>query len=254
MDLPERLRFDRRAFERFFASPASPTHWIRATLHDAERIPEGAALLVGNHGPLGLDTPLLAHALYERFGRTPRPLADRLMFRFGPGRMLAKVTASVEGTPDNALALLEAGEWVLVYPGGSRETQRGRDARYQLRWGDRQGFVRVALRAGAPIVPVACLGNDDAFVQLRSSEQMAQTLPGRLVTRLVGRDYVLPLMLPVPRRLAFHYYFGEPIQPGHADPDSADQVATHRQRVREALETLLAEGLERRRQRKQDAR
>ena len=135
----------------FFASPMSPTHWVQAELHEPERIPEGPCLLVGNHGPLGVDTPILVHALFERHGILLRPLADRLFYRSAFGRRMARVTASVEATPDNALAILAAGEPVLVYPGGARETQRDRKARYTLSWEGRQGFVRVAMQADVPV-------------------------------------------------------------------------------------------------------
>lgn len=241
--VPEPLRFDREAFERFFASPLSPTHWVSTRLHDTDHLPDGAALLVGNHGPLGMDTPLLSRALYEHCGRAPRSLGDRLAFRVPPARKLARAIGAVEGTPDNALTLLQAGEWVLVYPGGVREAQRGNERRYTLSWEGRLGFVRVALRARVPIVPVACVGNDDAFVRVRSREQMSRTLPGRWIARWLGPDYVPPLLLPVLKKLRFDYYFGEPITLGEGDPEDSEHVQRQQQRVRTALEELVHKGL-----------
>lgn len=54
-----------------------------------------------------------------------------------------------------------AGELVLVLPGGLCEAVKPHELRYRLLWGHRYGFVRAALRHGAPLVPVASLGADD---------------------------------------------------------------------------------------------
>lgn len=248
--VPRHLAADPEALRRFFASPVSPTRWIEAHLHDSERIPDGGCLLVGNHGPLGIDTPVLVHALHARHGRLVRPLADRLLFRNAVGRLLAGVTQSVEGTPDNARALLRAGQWVVVYPGGARETQRTTESRYTLSWEGRTGFIKVAMEAAVPVVPVACIGNDDVFRQLRSQQEVARTLPGRAITRWLGDSYVPPLLMPIPRKGLFHYYFGEPIHLGDGDVDDEAVVADLQRRVQHALVSLLESGRAERRARR----
>jgi len=249
--LPPELRVDRRAFERHMADfPLA--RWMRPRLHDVDRVPEGPVLLVGNHGPLGVDTPFLVHAIFRDTGRIVRPLADRLFFKWGAlGRFMVRATASVEARPNAALALLRAGEWVLVYPGGARETMRSPDQRYTLSWEGRLGFVRVALEAAVPIVPVACVGNDDVFVQLMGRDEVAQTALGKLVGSALGPNYVPPVFFPSFRPIALHYFFGEAIDvtpPAGVEPDDAwlEQAS---QRVQRALEALLEEGREHRRQR-----
>ena len=87
--------------------------------------------------------------------------------------------------------MLERGEQLILTPGGSREAQPTRDF-YRLRWEGRYGFARLALRTGAPIVPVAVLGG-------------AEALPG---FRLGKLSFWLPLPLPVRLRVAL----GEPIR------------------------------------------
>jgi len=60
----------------------------------------------------------------------------------------------IDTSEESCLAVLERGEQLLVTPGGAREAQPSRDF-YRLRWEGRYGFVRLALRTGAPIVPLA---------------------------------------------------------------------------------------------------
>jgi 1-acyl-sn-glycerol-3-phosphate acyltransferase len=197
---------------------------------------------VGNHGPLGFDTPLLVHAVYRDVGRIVRPLADSLLFTNPVGRRMARMTASVEARPEHALVLLRAGEWVLVYPGGARETMRGADERYQLSWQGRLGFARVAIEAGAPVVPVACVGTDDLFRQVVDRERMAKTLAGRLTERLLGPAYVPPLYVPRLRRTQFHYTFGEPIATECFAGAGDDGARRLQEQAAASLSALLEQG------------
>ena len=50
---------------------------------------------------------------------------------------------------------------ILVFPGGSREVNKRRGQQYQLLWGQRMGFARLAFEHGYPIVPCAAVGADD---------------------------------------------------------------------------------------------
>ena len=59
--------------------------------------------------------------------------------------------------------LLEQGLLVVVAPGGMKEALRPREERYQVKWSDRKGFVRLALRTGAPLVMAACPKADDLY-------------------------------------------------------------------------------------------
>jgi 1-acyl-sn-glycerol-3-phosphate acyltransferase len=44
--------------------------------------------------------------------------------------------------------MMEAGETLLVYPGGGREVTKGRGTNYKLLWEGRTGFVRMAIKHG----------------------------------------------------------------------------------------------------------
>ncbi len=62
-----------------------------------------------------------------------------------------------------ATRLLQAGEIVVIAPGGMREAMRGPQEKYRVSWESRDGFVRLALRAQVPIVLAACPRADDIY-------------------------------------------------------------------------------------------
>ena len=86
------------------------------------------------------------------------------------------------------IALLGAGEPLLVLPGGSRECFRSSRVRYTLDWGQRQGYARLAVRNNLPIVLFASEGADDLYQVIGDGY--------RLSKRLTGTD-LLPLCLPL---------------------------------------------------------
>ena len=50
-------------------------------------------------------------------------------------------------------AAVRRGEHVLVQPGGTREGYRSFRHDYEVDWGDRTGYLRLAIRHRLPIVP-----------------------------------------------------------------------------------------------------
>jgi 1-acyl-sn-glycerol-3-phosphate acyltransferase len=112
-----------------------------------DRIPEERPLLlVGNHTLYGvLDVPFLMRELYLARGIFVRVLGDHAHFRIPLwGRFLTEYGV-VDGTPKNCAALLEAGQVVLVFPGGGREVAKRRGEKYRLLWKERLGFARMAI-------------------------------------------------------------------------------------------------------------
>jgi 1-acyl-sn-glycerol-3-phosphate acyltransferase len=107
----------------------------------------------------------------------------------------------IDTSEASALAVLERGEQLLVTPGGMREAQPKRDF-YRLRWEGRYGFVRLALKAGVPIVPLAIVGGAEAYPGFRWKK--------------------LSFWSPVPLPARFELAVGEPIAVERAPEEAAD--------------------------------
>jgi 1-acyl-sn-glycerol-3-phosphate acyltransferase len=225
---------------RVFSGSDSGARFARAladrfqgTLHDADRIPRrGPALLVGNHGLFGLDSIVLTALLIAAGHRVPRFLGEKNLFRVPGLRAALAAVGAVPGRPDEAVALLEAGELVCVYPGGIDDSFKLSTEAYTLKWGERAGFARVALRARAPIVPVAATGIDELF-EVAGRE----TFWGR--TFLGSARYDLPLPVHLAPRPVPLDYFVLPAVPPEGDADDPAAVATMRAATHDAIDEVL---------------
>jgi 1-acyl-sn-glycerol-3-phosphate acyltransferase len=141
--------------------------WFRCEVEGVEHVPaEGGALLVSNHsGALPPDAPMIAKAIKEEHAR-PRPLHLTVehFFKGYPGfSMLLPKIGAVAAHPANVHRLLfDEQQLVLVFPEGRKGTEKLYKDRYRLRRFGRGGFVDAAMRARAPIVPVAVVGAEEA--------------------------------------------------------------------------------------------
>ncbi|MEM1350080.1 MAG: hypothetical protein AAGI01_16085, partial [Myxococcota bacterium] len=125
------------------------------------------------------------------------------------------------------------------------DSLRGKSERYRLRWGGRRGYAHVAIEAGAPVLPIAGVGPDDAFPILHDSGILS--LKGLSTS---GRLRV-PLFVPIARPVPFEFFFGAPLNPptlpqGAGSGLKEEAAADFDADVRHALQGLLDEGVARR--------
>ena len=212
------------------------------------------ALFVGNHTRYGLlDVPLLLEHLYVERGLFLRSLGDRSHFSVPLWRDWLVRNGMVLGTPENCDALMQAGESVLVFPGGAREVWRRKDEQYTLIWKKRLGFVRQAIRHGYDIIPFAAFGADECYRVLADANDMLnqpwlQALIERagLKEALRGGDMLPPLgvgigptLLPRPQRLYFS--FGARIPTAHLQGQESHEDVLWQ--VREAVAASITSQL-----------
>src|SRR3954470_956780 len=142
-------------------------YWFRCEVEGIEHVPDrGGALLVSNHsGAMPPDAPMIAKAIKEEH-RNPRPLHLTVehFFKGYPGLgMLVQKIGGVPAHPANVHRLLcDEQQLVLVFPEGRKGSEKLYKERYRLRRFGRGGFVEAAIRAGAPIVPIAVVGAEEA--------------------------------------------------------------------------------------------
>ena len=221
--------------------------WWRVEQRGLENIPaSGPALLVSNHsGTLPLDALMMKLAIYEGTGRHCRLLAADLPFRLPFVGEIARKSGNTLACAEDSTRLLDAGEIVGVFPEGYKGIGKPFRERYKLQRFGRGGFVEVALRTGAPMIPVSIVGAEEIFPMIYNVKPLA---------RLLGFPYfpVTPTFpalgllgaIPLPSKWIIEY--GEPIQTAPFTPDAALDpmfVFNLTDQVREAIQQTLYKNL-----------
>ena len=139
--------------------------FFRVEWEGLEKIPDGPALLVANHAAaIPSDAPVIMHGIEQELGRPVYGLADHFFRQLPVVGTLWSRAGGVVAHPDNAYRLLrEQRQLVLVFPEGTKGPGKTYDERYRLRRFGRGGFVEIAMRAGAPIVPIAVVGAEESM-------------------------------------------------------------------------------------------
>lgn len=227
-------------------------NYFRVEAEGVENVPSaGRALLVANHaGVVPYDGAMIRLAILAEHTQ-PRParmlVADWAFAMPFLGMFLQK-TGNVMAHPDNATELLEREELVGVFPEGIKGATKRFADRYKVRRFGRGGFIQVALRTGAPIIPVAVVGSEEVHPVLFDIPALAEMtgFPAFPITPTwpaLGALGALPL--PSKWLLAF----GEPIAlDAYGPEDAADPalVLELSERVRLWIQTKLYELLPRR--------
>ena len=159
-------------------------YWFRVEAEGVENIPsEGGALLVGNHsGALPPDAPMIMQAIRNETttGRPLYMLGEHWFKGFPLVSALVNKIGVIPAHPANAQRLLaDEGGLALVFPEGMKGSRKVLWQRYRLRRFGRGGFVRTALRAKVPIVPIALVGGEEAmpiFAHMRALERVTGLL------------------------------------------------------------------------------
>lgn len=212
----------------------------------------GGMMVVTNHGLFGMESAALLQGVWGASRRAIRGLGDRVLFTTRLQRRVLAAVGGAEGSPENAHLLLTRGEICWACPGGAREALASARDRYRLFWEGHDGFVRAAIRASVPIVPMGIVGSDELLRQLYDAEEVRRTAFGRLIERFLGPKYVTPVYAglgPLPLPMKLYFFAGEPIAVP-SDPtysNNEDVVHDLHARATRAVEALLAEGIRRRR-------
>jgi len=245
----DRFGFDLRYYEELFPLARwAHDHYFRVETRGVENIAEaGRVLVVANHsGTLPYDG-CMVHAttrINHPQRRLLRPLVENFVYHMPYlGRFMARCGA-VRACQENAQALLEADEAVLVFPEGVKGIGKLYKRRYRLQRFGRGGAVKLALKTGSPIVPCAVIGAEESMPLLSKVSWLARPLGLPYIPITPTLPLLGPLgLLPLPTK--WWIEFAEPIDVSQYGPDAIrDRVLVNR--LNEQLRTTIQEMIERR--------
>ena len=217
--------------------------WFRVAWDGLEHVPaEGGALLVANHaGMLPLDGGFIQLGIEREAGRRVYSLAHHGFWRVPFMGPLLSRGGAVVAHPENADRLLREGDFVVVFPEGSKGPVKPPGQRYKLQRFGRGGFVETAMRAGVPVVPITLLGTEDATPMVATPRLFGRDVPLTANMLLFGPLLGVTVQLPVKVRARV-------LPPVHFDLPSGlaryprsvvmDEAEAIRERMQESLDAM----------------
>src|SRR3954449_9062686 len=235
-------------------------YWFRLEVTGWERVPDRPCLVVGVHsgGALTMDAWTLVNAWWTHFeGRRllHGTAHDVLMASPGLGDYFRAVGV-IAANRTSVTKALAKGEDVVVWPGGEVDAMRSWWKRDVATLGGRTGFVKQAIRSGAPILPVATVGGHDTVFVVSEGKWLAnaldkvlglkKTLRGSNLPIIAGFPFplaieVLPAHVPLPPRIPTDLL--APIEVDD-DPDRVDDEA-YVQKIYDQVEAAIQAGMDR---------
>jgi 1-acyl-sn-glycerol-3-phosphate acyltransferase len=208
-------------------------YWFRMEMEGWEHLPPPPNLLIGIHSgaPFVWDAWTVGLQWWRQFG-SERPLHgtahDALMAAPLIGDFF-RAMGVLPAAPDSIAAALAAGHDVALWPGGEVDSLRHWTDRDKAILAGRTGFVRMAIRTGVDIVPIATVGGPDSMPVLLTGRRLAKALQLDKVARLKNFPISLqapwgiaPAMLPeIPLPTKIRTAFQEPVEVSH-DPAAAE--------------------------------
>jgi 1-acyl-sn-glycerol-3-phosphate acyltransferase len=219
--------------------------WFRVEPEGVEKIPaEGRCLLVANHsGTLPFDGVMLKSAVKRAHPkqRDVRWLAEDFIFHFPFLGAFSNRLGAVRACQENAERLLRQEALVAVFPEGVKGIGKLYRDRYKLQRFGRGGYIKLCLRTGTPIVPVAIVGAEETNPMLLRIEQFSKALGLPYIPVTPTFPALGPLGL-IPAPTKWRILVGDPIPWGTHGPESADDeilVGRLSERVRATIQQML---------------
>lgn len=222
--------------------------YFRVEVEGIENVPmEGPGILVANHGGAALpyDGAMLALSVLNEaiIPRRVRIVGTEIFNMLPTISHLYRKTGAAYAARADAAYLLDRGHLLGVFPEGERGFMKPVWQAYQVQRFGRGGFVELAERAKAPIVPVAIIGSEEVHPALSVSKRLASLV--RMIFPQQRVDEIAVFLNPVPLPVRWHLRFLPPIPPEHGgeDPDALrllERTEDIRRRIQLALDGMLA--------------
>jgi len=219
--------------------------YFRVDVDGADHLPSsGRALIVANHaGALPWDGLVLRTAL--RVARPTLPpvrwLAEDTVFHYPFLGVTMNRLGAVRACQENAERLLAQDRLVAVFPEGAQGSGKLFRDRYRLQRFGRGGYVKLALKLGAPIIPTAIIGAEETNPLLARVSSLGRALGANYLPITPTFPWLGPLgLLPAP--VKWRVVVGEPIDLSSYGEHSADDaLVVHRlnEQIRSILQSLV---------------
>jgi 1-acyl-sn-glycerol-3-phosphate acyltransferase len=222
------------------------TRYFRVEASGVQHLPQrGPAILVANHaGPLPWDSLVLVQGVLREHRRELRPLLEDAIFQVPYLGVLLNRLGAVRASPENAERLLSEGKLVAVFPEGQQGLTKLYKDRHTLKRFGRGGFVKLALRTGVPLIPVAVVGAEGAAPVLGKIGLLGRSIGLDALPITATFPWLGPAgLLPLPSK--WRLRFGEPIDVAKSHgADAADDrilIARLADQVRSRVQEIIGE-------------
>jgi 1-acyl-sn-glycerol-3-phosphate acyltransferase len=247
---------DEWGFDEEFAEAVFPffellyERWWRVDVAGTINVPShGRAMLVSNHaGSLfPFDASMITAAVMKEhpLPRWPKFMVLDWAFVLPFISAFIRRVGGLPASPHNAARALEQDHLVMAFPEGVKGTGKTFADRYRLQRFGRGGFVEVALRAGAPIVPVAVVGSEEIYPMVANSGSLARLVGAPFVPITPTFPWLGPLgLVPLPSK--WRIEFCPPIDLSEHPPEAAEDrrlVFDLSEQVRETIQETVYENL-----------
>jgi 1-acyl-sn-glycerol-3-phosphate acyltransferase len=216
----------------------------------AHNVPaHGRGLIVSNHSGsvFPFDATMIGVGLMKEhpLPRWTRALVLNWAFELPFLSFFLRKIGGVPASPFNATRLLQQDHLVMVFPEGVKGTGKPFSERYRLQRFGRGGFVDVALRTGAPIIPTAVVGAEEIYPKIGDSQLLARLIGAPFAPITPTLPWLGPLgLIPLPSK--WRIEFCDPVDLSGYGPEAADDKALLfdiSEQIRETIQEKLYENL-----------
>lgn len=224
--------------------------YFRMEIDGWETIPEAPVLLVGVHtgAPFVWDAWTVGAQWWRRFGesRILHGTAHDALMAFPLIGRVFRSMGVLPAAPDSMATALAEGHDVIVWPGGEKDSLRPWRERDVATLGGRTGFVKLAIRAGVPIVPIATVGGADAMPVLIRGDRVSRVLRLDRIARLKVFPIAIALpwgiapaalpQIPLPAKIRTRFMPPVTVEPDLSLVDDDKYVEAKYQEVRDSIQ------------------
>ena len=218
-----------------------------------ENIPSnGRGLIVANHsGTLPYDGAMICESIVNDHPsrRSVRFLVEDFVYHFPfLGTFMYRI-GGVRASQENAERLLNQENLVVVFPEGVKGIGKHFKYRYRLQRFGRGGFIKLAMRTGASIIPTAVIGAEEIHPIIYKSTVLAKPFKVPYLPITPTLPTLGPLgLVPLPSKWSI--IFGKPIDFSVYGPKAVnDNLLVNKlsEMVRNQIQEMVIEALKNRR-------